>query len=312
MRQLHPRLAEWLAEFNRQVEQKLAAGYKPTAIGAREALAELTRELVPAGPAIEWVNDDLILSAEYPVPVRIYHPAPEQALPVLLFLHGGGHMVGGVSVYDAINRRLAAASQHIVVAVEYRLAPESPYPAGLRDAYGAAKGVWGVLDERGLPYVRKLSLAGDSAGGALASSVSRLAQHDAALEIARQVLVYPCTDYTLSQPSVDENATGLFLTKARTAWYFDQYFQHAEDRRSVSPLYGEFSAKLPATLMITAGFDPLRDEGLRYADKLRGAGVAVESLHLDDQIHAFLNMQNLVPEVCDLVYRRIGEFLNPQ
>ncbi|OHX12301.1 carboxylesterase [Chromobacterium sphagni] len=310
MNRLHPSLRPWLADFNRIAQQKLDAGYKATAIGAREALAEFTRQMLPTAPDIAWVNDDLVPGGDYAVPVRIYHPEPQQALPVLLFLHGGGHMAGSVSVYDPISRRLAAASRHIVVAVEYRLAPENPYPAGLNDAANAAKRIWEVLDARRLPYARRLALAGDSAGGALCASLSGWAQSDASLSIERQVLIYPCVDYTLTQPSVAQNGDGYFLTRSRAAWYFDQYFQHAEDRRQASPLYWGFSARLPPTLVITAGLDPLRDEGRLYAERLSAAGVAVEQLQLDDQTHAFLNMEALVPEVCALAYRRIADFLN--
>ncbi|OWY38030.1 carboxylesterase [Xenophilus sp. AP218F] len=310
MHTLHPKLQDWLSGFNHQTAQKLAAGYKATAIGAREALADITRQMVAPGPAVAWVNEDLIPGREYSVPVRIYHPQPEQALPVLVFFHGGGHVAGGVGVYDGICRRLAAASRHIVVSAEYRLAPENPYPAGLKDAFAVAKGVFGALEARRLPCRKQLSLAGDSAGGALCASLAGKAQYDASLDIARQVLIYPCVDYTLTLPSIEENGEGHFLTKARTAWYFDSYFQHAEDRRQASPLYWEFSARLPATLVISAGFDPLRDEALRYADKLRAAGVETESLHWPDMLHAFLNMESLAPDICAETYRRIGEFLN--
>ncbi|MBK0413101.1 alpha/beta hydrolase [Chromobacterium haemolyticum] len=266
--------------------------------------------MVTPGPDIAWVNDDLVPGRDFTVPVRIYHPNPQRALPVLAFFHGGGHMVGSVSVYDPICRRLAAASQHVVVAADYRLAPESPYPAGLQDAAVVAKGLWQALDARGLPYARQLSLAGDSAGGALTSSLSALGQYDASLRIKRQVLIYPSVDYTLSQPSVDENGEGYLLTKARVAWYFDNYFQHAENRLLASPLHGEFSRKLPPTLLVSAGFDPLRDEAFLYADKLRAAEVEAEHLHLEGMVHAFLNLEAIVPDVCREVYQRIGVFLN--
>ncbi|AXT48712.1 MULTISPECIES: alpha/beta hydrolase [Chromobacterium] len=310
MHQLDPALAVWLEEYNRELAELVAKGYKATSIGAREALANLTRQMVTPGPDIAWVNDDLVPGRDFTVPVRIYHPNPQRALPVLAFFHGGGHMVGSVSVYDPICRRLAAASQHVVVAADYRLAPESPYPAGLQDAAVVAKGLWQALDARGLPYARQLSLAGDSAGGALTSSLSALGQYDASLRIKRQVLIYPSVDYTLSQPSVDENGEGYLLTKARVAWYFDNYFQHAENRLLASPLHGEFSRKLPPTLLVSAGFDPLRDEAFLYADKLRAAEVEAEHLHLEGMVHAFLNLEAIVPDVCREVYQRIGVFLN--
>lgn len=310
MHQLDPALAVWLEAYNRELAELVAKSYKATPIGAREALANLTRQMVTSGPDIAWINDDLVPGRDFTVPVRIYHPNPQRALPVLAFFHGGGHMVGSVSVYDPICRRLAAASQHVVVAADYRLAPESPYPAGLQDAAVVAKGLWQALDARGLPYARELSLAGDSAGGALTSSLSALGQYDASLRIKRQVLIYPSVDYTLSQPSVDENGEGYLLTKARVAWYFDNYFQHAENRLQASPLHGEFSRKLPSTLLVSAGFDPLRDEAFLYADKLRAAEVEVEHLHLEGMVHAFLNLEAIVPEVCREVYQRIGAFLN--
>lgn len=309
MHQVSPKLAAWLGAFNYKVNELLERGYLPTAISAREALAGITFTFVKAGPAIAWVNDELIAGPDYTVPVRIYHPAPEQARPVLVYLHGGGHMAGGVSVYDPICRRLAATTGHIVVSAEYRLAPENPYPAGLHDALTVAKGVWGALQRRGLPHQRRLTLAGDSAGGALVAGISSLAQGEAELEIAHQVLIYPSLDYTLSQPSIRENGTGYFLTESRIAWYFDNYFQHAENRREASPLYQPIGPRLPRTLLISAGFDPLRDEALAYLERLQQAGVATEHLPFDDMLHAFLNLESLVEDECAAVYQAIARFL---
>ena len=132
MHQLDPALAAWLEEYNRELADLVAKGYKATAIGAREALANLTRQMVTPGPDIAWVNDELVAGRDYTVPVRIYHPDPKRPLPVLVFFHGGGHMVGSVSVYDPICRRLAAASRHVVVSAEYRRSPESPYQLACR------------------------------------------------------------------------------------------------------------------------------------------------------------------------------------
>jgi len=310
MRQVSPKLAAWLAELNRQNEEAIKNGYLATAISARDALARLTAAFVSAGPAIAWVNDELIVGPNYTVPVRIYHPAPAEARPVIVFCHGGGHMAGSVAVYDPICRRLAAATGHIVVSVDYRRSPENPYPAGLTDAYTAARGVWGALEKRGLPHRRELTLAGDSGGGAFTASVSRLAQFDPELVIARQVLIYPSLDYTLRLPSVDENGEGYFLTKSRVAWYFDHYFQRAENRLLASPLYGEFTDKLPKTLVITAGFDPLRDEGIAYVEKLRLAGVSAEHRQFDDLVHAYLHLEAMIEEECATTYAAIARFVN--
>ncbi|TDR81409.1 alpha/beta hydrolase [Paludibacterium purpuratum] len=308
--ELNPQLADWLNAFNQKVAQMLANGYKPTAIGAREALAGVTRQLVSDGPAIAWVNDDLIAGRDYAVPVRIYHPAPGEARPVLLYLHGGGHTAGSVSVYDPISRRLAAATGHIVMVPEYRLAPENPYPAAVLDAYTAAKGAFALLQTRQLTFTPRLALAGDSAGAALAATLSARLQYEPDVPLARQVLLYPCLDYTMSAPSMDQKGLGYFLTRARIAWYFEQYFQHGEDRRAVSPLHLPIGSGMPATLIVSAGFDPLCDEATHYLQRLQTAGVAVEQLHHPDMLHAFLNMEQCAKAACDQTYRRIAEFLD--
>lgn len=308
---LAPALVDWLHDFNLLVEQMTASGYQPTAEGARDALAKLTSRFVPAGPAIAWVQDGLIAGPEGTVPVRIYDPQPDQALPVMVFFHGGGHAAGSVAAYDPIARRLAQASQHIVVSVDYRLAPECPYPAGLQDALAAAGGAFALLDSQQLPYCRSLVLAGDSAGGALAASVSAICQSGPAIRIDKQVLIYPSLDYTLSQPSCQENGRGYFLTTDRIEWYFAQYFQHGEDRQAVSALFAPVTGQLPQTLVISAGYDPLRDEASAYLERLAEAGVPAQHAYFPDMIHAFLNLEDLVPVACASAYARIGAFLLP-
>lgn len=310
MPQVSPELHQWLDQHNRLMAELLAKGFKATPTNAREGLAALTFGLVTERPEIAWVQDDLVTATAYTVPVRIYHPAPEAELPVLIYYHGGGHMAGSVKVYDPICRKLALAARHIVVSVDYRLAPECPYPAGLTDAYQVVKNLWATLDGRKLNYQRRLAIAGDSGGGALCATVAHLAQYDAGVDIQRQILIYPSLDYTMTSPSVAENSTGYLLQKEKIAWYFDNYFQHCEDRKSASPLFMEFSAGLPETLVVTAEFCPLRDEGVAYAAKVKAAGPHVEHLHLDDMIHAFMNMEDLAKTACATVYRRIADFLN--
>ena len=310
MRRLDPQLEGLLKKSNALVATLVAGGYKPTPISAREALAGLTWTCVKNIPAVAWVQDDYVDTPGYRVPVRIYHPEPEKALPVLAYFHGGGHMAGSVSVYDPICRKLALATHHIVVAPEYRLAPECPYPAGVTDAWGVVKHLWRTLDDRKLRYQRLLSIGGDSGGGAMTATVTGRAQFDASLDIRRQVMIYPSLDYTLSFPSIEENGTGYLLEKERVAWYFDAYFQHGEDRKAASPLFWEFTPRLPETMIVTAEFCPLRDEGVAYVEKARAAGVQVRHLHMPDMIHAFINMEDLVPEACSTMYRAIGEFLN--
>ena len=288
----------------------VANGYKPTIISLRQEIVNLTNDLIQDIPAVAWIIDDLVMSAGYSVPVRIYHPRPEEKRPVIVFYHGGGHATGSVSVYDPICRKLAATTGQIIVSVEYRLAPENPYPAGLTDAYKAARQVFVVLDQRKLLYKKVLSLAGDSAGGGLAASVSARAQFDHSLNIANQILIYPSLDYTMSLASVEENGRGCFLTKGCTAWYFDNYFQNGENRYEASPLYGTISSRLPRTLVVSSGCDPLRDEAIAYLSRLQNAGVPCQHLHFDDMIHGFLNMEDLIKDECAKVYQTIAQFLN--
>ena len=309
MRSLHPALVPWLDDFNALVKKLIAAGFKASPINAREGLANLTRANVTSRTDIAWVQDDYVATPGYHVPVRIYHPAPDTALPVLVYFHGGGHMAGSVTVYDPICRKLAKATGHIVVAPEYRLAPECPYPHGIEDACNVVKYLWDTLDLRKLRYTKTLSIGGDSAGGALAATVSAKAQFDAGVSVAKQFLIYPSLDYTMQTPSIEENAVGYLLQKDKILWYFDSYFTHQEDRKAASPLFWECTARIPKTLVITAEFCPLRDEGIRYAEKLKVAGVTTEHLHFDDMIHTFVNLEDIVPDACTRLYSAIGTFM---
>jgi acetyl esterase/lipase len=311
MRQLSPQLQPWLESYNQLMAELVEKGFKPTPINVREGLANLTRGLVTQIPVVAWVQDDLVANPGFDVPVRIYHPAPHRKLPVLVYYHGGGHMAGSVSVYDPICRKMALATQHIVVAPEYRLAPECPYPAGVQDAYHVAKYLWATLESRALKFDPRLSLAGDSAGGALCATVAHLAQHDAGMQILKQVLIYPSLDYTMDSDSMVENGAGYLLQKEKISWYFDHYFQHGENRRGASPRHQDFTDNLPETLVFTAEFCPLRDEGQAYIEQMAASTlVAVERIHFKDMIHAFLNLEDLVQAPCQQLYRAAGQFLN--
>lgn len=310
MRKISPKLQPYLDAFNAQIPVLLAAGFKATATNAREWLATVTREMVTDIPAIPGVWDDIVTGGPYPVPVRIYHPAPGEKRPVLIHFHGGGHTAGSVSIYDPICRKFADATGHIVITAEYRLAPENPYPAGVNDAYSVVKNIWPVLDARGLNYRREMSLIGDSAGGALCAAVMAKAQFDPGVALKRAVMIYPGLDYTLSMPSIQENAVGYLLQTAKIIWYYDLYLPNYENRRDVSPLFGPVSPRMPETFLITAEFCPLRDEGIAYLERLKEAGIKTRHLHFDDMPHTFMNMENLVKEECQKVYREVADFLN--
>ena len=301
----------FLAEVREAKRRKLKSGYRHTPTNAREALEVMTRAFVTRIPAIPLVRDELVPSLDYAVPIRLYHPAPGEALPVALFVHGGGHVSGSVSLYDPIARKLAQASRWLVVSVEYRLAPECPYPSALRDLIAAIKGVFPLLAslEPPVPFVPRLALIGDSGGGALCASAAHLCQFDPGVAIERLALIYPSLDYTLSQPSVTELGEGLLLERQRILWLFDCYFRHAENRRDLSPLFMPLTAGFPPTLVATAEFCPLRDEGIAYVRRLREAQIPCTHLAYDGLVHAFLNLEDLVPDPCTDLYHRIGTFL---
>jgi acetyl esterase/lipase len=308
-RQLDPALEKWLEGYNKLLQDLQASGFKQTPSNAREGLANLTWTLVSEKPAIKWVNDDIVKGDEFDVSVRLYHPDPDSTLPVLIYFHGGGHMSGSISVYDRICRKMAQATQHLVVSVDYRRAPECRYPAGINDAVTVVKNIWATLDERELSYARQLSIAGDSAGGAISATLSHRAQLDPDLNIRRQVLIYPSLDYSMQFASVDLNATGYLLHKDKMKWFFEHYFNPQDDWMQASPLNMQFSDALPETLLITAEFDPLRDEGYAYIEKLKQAGVENRHVHFNDMVHAFMNMEDVVKTQCETLYSEIGTFL---
>lgn len=310
MRQLAPKLEDWLKAYNTLLKKLESTGFKATSTNAREGLANLTYTLVTQKTPIDWIQDDLVEGDEFNVPIRIYHPQPDSQLPVLLYFHGGGHMAGGVSVYDPICRRIARAANHIVISADYRLAPECPYPAGINDALSVTKNIWQTLESRDIRYDGRLSIAGDSAGGAICATVSHSLQHDPAVKIHKQVLIYPSLDYTMQADSIGQNGKGYLLEKEKIAWYFDNYFSRGEDREKCSPLFMEFTQRIPESLVITAEFCPLRDEGLSYIRKLKDSGVSYKHVHFVDMIHAFMNMEDLLKDQCDQLHNEIASFLN--
>ena len=311
MAELAPGLGEWLDKYNMAVAVWSAKGFVLTPEYARDGMAILTRTMITDIPKLPVVIDASVQGSGPPVPVRVYHPEPDAALPILIYLHGGGHMTGSVAVYDPICRKIALATRHVVVSVEYRLAPEHPYPAGIADARTAVEGCAELLVRLRMKFSGAgLTLAGDSAGGAMSATLAHAMQDSVRPLLTHLILIYPGLDYTLSHSSVEELATGYLLEKDKIRWYFDHYFSGGEDRRAASPLFMPVRPGFPRTLLVTAGFCPLLDEGLDYLKKLQESGVVVQHLHFDDMIHAFLNLENLVPESCRRVYAAMAEFLD--
>ncbi len=277
----------------------LAGGPKLSEMSAPEA-RELFRGMIAFDQPEEVtrVDDRVVPAIDHEIPVRVYTPSDAVGgdAPLLLWLHGGGWVIGDLDTADATARALANRSGAVVVSVDYRLAPEHRSPAALDDCLAAL--VWAV-EEAELLGVNssKVAVGGDSAGGHLAALLCQRVRDEFGPEIDFQLLVYPVTDLTLSHPSVDENAEGYFLTKETMAWFVDAYLGDQDPTDgAVSPLWANSLAGLPPALIITAEFDPLRDEGEAYAAELRAAGVAVEAVRYDGQIHGFLGMAALLED----------------
>jgi acetyl esterase len=228
-----------------------------------------------------------------PIPVRVYDPPGSgPAGPTLVWYHGGGWVIGDLDTADSSCRYLAARSGFRVVSVDYRLAPEHRYPAAAEDAYAALVAVAdGALG--GPPSL--LATGGDSAGGNLTAVVGLLARDRGGPSVAFQLLVYPVTDCGMDTGSYLSNGEGYFLTAASMRWFWDQYTDATTRLEAyASPLRATSLAGLPPAFVVTAEFDPLRDEGEAYAKALEAAGVPVELRRVDGQIHGFFSM----PEVC--------------
>ena len=247
---------------------------------------------------VHAVEDRVVRAIEADVPVRIYTPRASQSpLPVLVWLHGGGHVVGSLQSYDALCRKLALSGECIVVSVDYRLAPEHKFPAGVVDSFAALKWTGRHAHEFGGDAAR-IAIGGDSAGGNLAAVVAIAARDDGDLALRFQLLIYPATDQRRGAPSHASNGQGYLLTRDSIAYYHDHYIddpKHDLDWRA-SPLLHADLANLPPALVLTAGYDPLRDEGLQYAEALTGAGNRASYVCFERQIHGFITMGRVIDE----------------
>lgn len=241
------------------------------------------------------VSDISIPAEDHDLPARAYVPDGEGPFPTVAFFHGGGFVLGSLDGYDNLCRLLARRSECLVVSVDYRLAPEHPWPAALEDAYAATDWLASNAEQFSGDGSR-LAVAGDSAGGNLAATVSLLARERGMPNIDRQVLLYPATAYLEPMDSRAENASGYFLTAEDLLWFVSQYIEDELDAHNplAFPLAARDLSDLPPAFVLTCGFDPLRDEGTAYADRLREAGVDVEHTNYESMIHGFLNMEGIV------------------
>jgi acetyl esterase len=250
--------------------------------------------LTPDPPAVERIELVLAPGAAGPVPVRHYRPksATEgEPLPALMYYHGGGWVIGDLDSHDVVCRTLANAGRCAVFSVEYRKAPEAPFPAAVEDCF-AATGFVASNAARFAIDAARLAVGGDSAGGNLASVMTLIARDAGSPAISFQLLIYPATDQQLQFPSIERNGEGYLLTKQGMHYFRGHYLPRSEDWLDwrASPLLAKSLAGLPPALVLTAGYDPLVDEGRAYADRLAREGVKTEYVNYRDMIHGFITM----------------------
>ena len=260
--------------------------------------------------------DYKIYNGDYEVPVRIYLPREKviEDLPVLLFFHGGGWVTDCIDNYERICARLASATEHIVVSVEYRLAPEHPFPTGFQDCYAVAKAIY---TNRFILNVNPehITLIGDSAGGNLAATVSLKARDEGIFFPKRQILIYPAVnnDYSEESPfeSVKKCGSDYLLTAGKMRDYIDFYASKEEDKQNkyFAPLMETDYSHQPDTLILTAEFDPLRDEGEEYGRRLKEAGNYVEVHRIKDALHGYFALGIRYFHVQES-FELINQFLN--
>jgi acetyl esterase len=240
------------------------------------------------------------------IPIRVYTPAGPGPFPALVVFHGGCWIVGNIELSDRPHRALANATGCVVVAVNYQKAPEHPFPVPLDDCFAGFRWTVERASELDVDPAR-IGVAGDSAGGNLAAAVSLKALEAGGPVPAFQVLIYPALDWELDTPSAHMYADGFGLTRADMAWSWDQYLSDSRQRANplACPLRAEELAGLPPTVVVTAEFDVLRDDGRRYAERLEAAGVPVVRHHYDSTIHGFLWMAGAIDE-CRQMLTEIG------
>lgn len=264
----------------------------------REEMNSLSAVLTGKQVPVESVLNRTLPGQNSEIPIRIYHPDTLRTLPIIVFYHGGGWVLGNLDTHDNLVRYLAVKTEAVIVSVDYRLAPEHPFPSGIDDAYAALN--W--IAENAATFggdPTKIAVAGDSAGGNLSAVVSLMARDMSGPEISRQVLFYPATNLqTFDTDSYNHFAEGYMLTRPTMIWFRTQYLPDESDWNNpyVSPLLAENHGNLPPATIITGEMDPLRDDGRLYAEKLDKAGVAVHYHCFDGMVHGFASGDKLLSQ----------------
>jgi len=254
------------------------------------------------GPVLDSVasEDRRIPGPAGEISVRIYRPRSAAAgakLPLLVYYHGGGWVIGDIETHHTMCQRLSESGELVVVSVDYRLAPEHRFPACVDDCWAAT--VWSAANAASIGAEgSKVAVGGDSAGGNLAAVMALMARDRGGVDVGFQLLLYPAVDVLANTGSLARNADGYLLTREAMGWFYDHYIPNAADRSDwrASPLRARTLASLPPAMIIAAGFDPLLDEARAYADRLAHDGVTVEYVEYGSMIHGFLGMPGVLPQ----------------
>jgi len=302
---VHPQVQ---ALLERVARSPLPAYHTVSPFVARRIYRDTRAALAPRAPELPEVR--LLAFRDYAM--RVYRPVTGATLPALVYFHGGGWTIGDVDTHDVLCRQLALGARCAVFSVDYRPAPEHPFPAAVEDCFAATRYVAEHATEL---RVHGIAVGGDSAGGNLAATVSLLARDAGGPAIAFQMLIYPATDQHCASESHERNAQGYLLTRDAIHYFRRNYLpdekQWADWR--ASPLLAKSHANLPSALVVTAGYDPLVDEGRAYAQKLRAAGVEIEYREYADMVHGFvlfggvLDSANAAVSECAAALRRAFE-----
>ena len=288
MSSVHPQVA---AILERAANSPLPPYHEVPPAVARRLYRDTRGPLTPEPPAVESAQLLLGPGPAGPVPVRAYRPAgarKDEILPALVYFHGGGWVIGDLDTHDVVCRTLANGARCAVFSVEYRKAPEAPFPAPVDDCFAALNF---VSRQSGI-NAKQLAVAGDSAGGNLATVMALMAREAGGPAISFQVLIYPATDQRMGFPSHERNGEGYLLTKKVMHYFRGHYLPERRDWLDwrASPLLAKSLARMPPAFIMTAGFDPLVDEGKAYADRLANEGVQTEYRNYADMVHGFITM----------------------
>jgi acetyl esterase len=285
------------------------AGASPAEM--RAAYEAARRPLQPPAPEVERVEDVAIPGPAGPVRARLYTPkgVPDRNLPAFLYLHGGGWMLGSIEGYDTLCRIFADLAQCKVLSVDYRLAPEHPFPAGYEDSLAALDWLHANAGKLGVDPAR-LAIGGDSAGGNISAAIALAVRDRGGPALALQVLIYPSVDLAAETPSYIENGEGNLLTRAALHKFIGHYVPDAKQRTDwrASPLRAKHFADLAPAYILTAEHDPLRDEGLIYAGRLAAAMVDATHVCHAGMIHPFVSMGGMIDRA-GLAQRQIAQAL---